>query len=211
MKTNLLKLIFLSTIFLFIGSAKAAFVSYTYFGDGGVIPDNCYPENCDIPSLDKFESSIFVNEDFIVSDVIFTISWSHSASTDIISFALDGPSGSAGITSSRPCMDREGGTYTFSDNSTNEISFLSGDSCSFGRSPSGEYKPAVSFDSFIGDSAYGDWNLSIFDGFSRDEGFVQSWELTLVTEVSSPGAISLIGLALLGMGFNRRNSRKKLK
>jgi len=105
-------------------------------------------------------------------------------------------------------MDRDGGTYTFSGSVTNELSFLYEDDCSFGWSESGDYKPSGSFGSFIGGSSYGFWNLSIFDGFTSDEGFVESWQLTLVREVSEPTGLALMSLSLIALSYSSKKRRK---
>jgi subtilisin-like proprotein convertase family protein len=175
----------------------------TYSGDGGYIPDNCYPTSCQLPSENEFNSSILVAEDFIISDIIFTLDWAHSASTDILTFELSGPSGLASITGSQPCM--ENGVYTFTDNATATQPVYNDTDCSFGKLASGEYMPFDSFAaSFVGKSSFGQWNLSIFDGFSLDEGVVNSWQLTLIS-VPAP-ASSIFIVISLGMIFVPRKT-----
>lgn len=203
MKPIFISLVVLTFYLININSSHAVMVKYT--GAGGTIPDNCYPDTCNSPSLDEFTSSVFVVEDFKLAAVIFKIDWSHSASTDIVDFVLDGPSGRADVAGERPCM--RSGEFIFSDSASTGLNFLMGQQdCVFGLSPSGEYTPVDSFSSvFGGQSSHGLWSVSIFDGFSQDEGFVNSWELTLIS-VPSPATtlMSLTALAFLLVSRKRQ-------
>jgi hypothetical protein len=90
-------------------------------------------------------------------------------------------------------------TYnTNSDDASATTSINPGsDSGCYSEAPSGEYYANFA-SSFVGKSSFGQWDLTIFDGFSQDEGFVNSWELTLIS-VPAPATLflSMAGLGLV--------------
>ena len=130
----------------------------------------------DIPSngTPTISTSINVINDLTVSDVNVILNVDHSFLSDL-TITLESPSGTEVVLISNSCGSARDLDAIFDDDAA---AFT----CSNNPAISGTVRPIGSLSSFNGESAFGEWTLTIEDGFDIDGGALNVFDLELCLE-----------------------------
>lgn len=116
-------------------------------------------------------SSLNITENFNIERATVTLDITHTWLTDI-AVKLISPSGTIINLFSHKCGDADDAQATFADNGV----VLT---CNGTPVLSGTIKPETLLSTLAGESAFGEWQLEVYDEFPLDGGFINSWSLNL--------------------------------
>ena len=156
------------------GAFSSAFSFSTVSVDCATFAATDLPIDIPASGIPTITSSINVINDLVVSDVDVTLNVDHSYLSDL-TITLESPSGTEVVLISSSCGSSRDLVATFDDDAAPF-------SCSNNPAISGTVRPIGSLAAFNGESAFGEWTLTIQDAFDVDGGVLNVFDLELCLE-----------------------------